>query len=77
MWNFVVADASMSDEMAYEITKAVLENNARMLSTHSAAKNTLAENIMNNNFIPLHPGAARYYKEIGVDIPAAIAPKAE
>jgi TRAP transporter TAXI family solute receptor len=74
MWNFVVADASMSEEMAYEITKAVLENNARMVSTHSAAKSSLAENILNNTFIPLHPGAARYYKEIGVDIPTAIAP---
>lgn len=77
MWNFVVADASMSDEIAYEITKAVLENNARMVSTHSAAKNTLAQNILNNTFIPLHPGAARYYEEIGVDIPAAIASVAE
>ncbi|UOA33586.1 hypothetical protein DSM110093_03415 (plasmid) [Sulfitobacter sp. DSM 110093] len=77
MWNFVVADASMSEELAYEITKAVLENNARMVSTHSAAKNTLAENILSNTFIPLHPGAARYYAQIGVDIPAAIAPVGE
>lgn len=77
MWNFVVADASMSEELAYEITKAVLENNARMVSTHSAAKNTLAENILNNTFVPLHPGAARYYEEIGVDIPTSIAPVTE
>lgn len=77
MWNFVVADASMSEDLAYEITKAVLENNARMVSTHAAAKNTLADNILNNTFIPLHPGAARYYEEIGVDVPAAIAPVVE
>lgn len=77
MWNFVVSDASMSDELAYEITKGVLENNARMVSTHSAAKSTLAENILSNTFIPLHPGAARYYEEIGVEIPAAIAPVGE
>ncbi|WP_163852328.1 TAXI family TRAP transporter solute-binding subunit [Pseudooceanicola aestuarii] len=77
MWNFVVADAGMSDDLAYEITKAVLESNARMVSTHSAARNTLAENILQNTFIPLHPGAARYYAEIGVEIPEAIAPAAE
>ena len=74
MWNFVVADASMSDEVAYEITKAVLEGNDRMVATHSAAKGTLAENILKDTFIPLHPGAARYYEEIGVEIPDAIAP---
>jgi TRAP transporter TAXI family solute receptor len=75
MWNIVVADASMSDEVAYDITKAVIEGNAAMVSTHSAAKDTIAENILRNTFIPLHPGAARYYEEIGFDIPAAIAPR--
>lgn len=75
MWNFVVVDASMSDAVAYEITKAVIEGNARMISTHAAAKDTIAENILRNTFIPLHPGAARYYEEIGFSIPAAIAPR--
>lgn len=68
MWNFMTVDASMSEELAYEITKAVLENNERMRATHSAAKDTLADNIINNTAIPLHPGAARYYQEIGVEI---------
>ncbi|MBR9822971.1 MAG: TAXI family TRAP transporter solute-binding subunit [Rhodobacteraceae bacterium] len=77
MWNFVVADASMPEDLAYEITKAVLENNDRMKATHAAAKDTLAENILKDTFIPLHPGAARYYAEIGVEIPTAIAPGAE
>ncbi|WP_081852160.1 TAXI family TRAP transporter solute-binding subunit [Pseudorhizobium marinum] len=77
MWNFVVADASMSDDLAYRITKAVLENKERMVSTHSAARDTVAENILKNTFIPLHPGAARYYQEQGVEIPAAIAPVTE
>lgn len=74
MWNFVVVDASMSDDVAYEITKAILESDERMVSTHSAAKDTVAENVLNNTFIPLHPGAARYYEEVGIEIPAAIAP---
>lgn len=45
-----------------------------MVSTHAAAKGTVAENILNNTFIPLHPGAARYYSEIEVEVPEAIAP---
>lgn len=74
MWNFVVASADLSDDVAYEITKAALENNARMVTTHSAARQTLAENILNNTVMPLHPGAARYYSEIGIDIPKAMMP---
>lgn len=77
MWNFIVADAALPDDVAYQVTKALLEGQARMVATHSAAKDTLAKNIVKNTFIPLHPGAARYYEEIGVDIPEAIAPDAE
>lgn len=73
MWNFVVADASLPEDVAYRVTRAVLENNERMKATHAAAKDTLAENILKDTFIPLHPGAARYYEEIGVAIPAEIA----
>lgn len=76
MWNFVVASADLPDDVAYEITKAVLENNERMVATHSAARQTLAENIVNNTVVPLHPGAVRYYEEIGIEIPEAIMPAA-
>lgn len=72
MWNFVVVDEGMSDDLAYEITKTILENQERLRSTHAAAADTLAENIEHNTFIPLHPGAVRYYEEIGVDIPEAL-----
>ena len=77
MWNFVAVDASMPDDIAYEITKAVFENHDRMVTVHATARDTLAENIANDTFVPLHPGAARYYKEIGTEIPAAIAPKGQ
>ena len=77
MWNFVVVDASMSDDVAYQVTKAILEGNERMVATHAAAKGTVAENILQDTFIPLHRGAAKYYQEVGVEIPAAIAPGSE
>ena len=75
MWNFVVADAGMSEQLAYEITKAVLENNEALKATHAAAKDTVAENISQNTFIPIHPGAAKYYREIGVEVPDALVGK--
>ncbi len=76
MWNFVVASADLPDDVAYEITRAVLENNERMVATHSAARQTLAENIVNNTVLPMHPGAVRYYEEIGIELPEAVMPPA-
>jgi uncharacterized protein len=72
MWNFAVAHADMPESLAYEITKAVLGNNERMMQIHSAAVATVPENWTNNNFVPFHPGALRYFEEIGIDIPAEL-----
>lgn len=37
MWNFAIANADMPEDLAYEITKLVMENNDRMLQIHAAA----------------------------------------
>lgn len=69
MWNFAIAHQDMPESLAYEITKLVMENNDRMLQIHAAAAATLPENVGNNSFLPFHPGAVRYFDEIGIDIP--------
>lgn len=69
LWNFAVAHKDMPESLAYEITKLVLENNERMVQIHAAAVATLAENWDTNSFLPFHPGAVRYYEEIGITIP--------
>jgi uncharacterized protein len=69
MWNFAIARADMPESLAYEITKLVMENNDRMLQIHAAAAATLPENVVNNGFLPFHPGAVRYFEEIGITIP--------
>lgn len=74
MWNFVVTNSDMSETLAYDIVKAVFKNHDRLVMTHAAAKDTLAKNILNNTVLPLHPGAVRYYREIGISIPKAILP---
>lgn len=70
MWNFVVANKDMPDELAYEITRSVLERNDAMIETHRAAVESLAENMVHNTILPLHPGAQRYYQEVGIDLPS-------
>lgn len=75
MWNFVIANKDMPDDLAYEIVKAVFENHDEMMATHASAAETLAENVAENDFLWLHPGAVRYYQEQGIDIPENALPE--
>ena len=38
----------------------------------SAASETLPKNVVKNTFMPFHPGAVRYYREIGISIPDSL-----
>ncbi|WP_404405660.1 TAXI family TRAP transporter solute-binding subunit [Pelagibacterium halotolerans] len=69
LWNFAVANQDMPESLAYEITKLVMENTESMVQIHSAARETLPENVDKNTFLPFHPGAVRYFEEIGIEIP--------
>jgi TRAP-type uncharacterized transport system substrate-binding protein len=40
----------------------------------SAASETLPKNVVKNTFMPFHPGALRYYREIGISIPDSLVP---
>ena len=58
----------MDDETAYKITKAVVEGKEALVKGHKAFADfepTKAGNPENLGGVPLHPGAAKYYKEKG------------
>ncbi len=69
LWNFVITSDELPESLAYEITKLVMENNDRMKQIHVTAAETIAANTDKNTFLPFHPGAVRYYEEIGITIP--------
>ena len=50
-----------------------LREPARLVKATSAASETLPQNVVKNTFLPFHPGAVRYYREIGISIPDALA----
>ena len=75
LFNFSIANKDMSDDLAYTITKTILENNAAMVRAHPAAKETVAANAIRNTFLPFHPGAVRYYKEKGIKLDPGALPK--
>jgi uncharacterized protein len=73
LYNFFIAHKDLPDDLVYEITKIVMENNPRMLQGHAAAKETLPQNADKNGFLTWHPGAVRYFKEKGIKLnPAAL-----
>ncbi len=63
----LVANASLSDDVAYQITKTLVENAAAMGEAHAAWKTFKPENAWKPELtgVPLHPGAERYYRERG------------
>lgn len=62
----LVATAEMDEELAYQLTKQLYENHDRVVAAHAVGKFITAENAVKGMPIELHPGAERYYKEIGV-----------
>ena len=61
-----IINAKVDEETAYQITKACWENIEQLYASHSMMKNMKAELVAAGLTVPLHPGAKRYWKEIGV-----------
>ena len=61
----LVASEDLSEDVVYEITKGLFENKAELEAGH-AKFGFLDPQIASVGTVPLHPGAEKYYKEIGV-----------
>src|SRR5919197_1095588 len=65
--NILVANAKMTDKVAYDIVKTFIEKRDELAAVHAEAKNITIENQSKKNSpIPWHPGAVKYYTEQGV-----------
>ncbi|MEZ9629471.1 TAXI family TRAP transporter solute-binding subunit [Vibrio breoganii] len=63
----MVTTSDVSDEVAYTVAKAVFENFDTFKRLHPAFSNLKKENMVKDGLsIPLHPGAEKYYKEVGL-----------
>jgi hypothetical protein len=62
-------DEDPPDDLVYKIVKAEFEHHQDLADAHPAAKETIPANVDRDTFLPLHPGAVRYYREIGIDVP--------
>ena len=68
--NFLGVNASVDDNHVYLLTKTMYENLPFLQAIHPATKVMAIENAMAGLPVPLHPGAAKYYKEMGMTIPS-------
>ncbi|AZN72123.1 TAXI family TRAP transporter solute-binding subunit [Georhizobium profundi] len=64
--NYLVTHEDVDEETVYQMTKLLYENLDRMASAHSAAAEIDIQNAVDENPVPLHPGAERYYREQGL-----------
>ncbi len=68
--NFLAVNASVDENHVYLLTKAIYENLPFLQAIHKATNAMDVSKAMGGLPLPLHPGAAKYYKEVGLEIPA-------
>ncbi len=63
VWNVLVVNKHMSNDMAYAMTKAAFEHMDQIRQVIGVTKFTTVENMDKLQGLPLHPGAAKYRQE--------------
>ena len=67
--NFLAVREDVDEESVYQITKTIYENLPFLNAIHAATSVMNIDAAIAGLPLPLHPGAARYYNEVGIDIP--------
>ena len=64
--NFLVTHEGVPTDTVYKMTKAMYEHLDQLVAAHAAAKAIKREDGPKNMPLPLHPGAEKYYREVGL-----------
>lgn len=73
--NFLAVNADVDEDAVYLITKTIYENLPFLNGIHAATKAMALDKAIGGLPAPLHPGAAKYYKEQGIEIPDSLMAK--
>ena len=73
--NFLAVNADVDEDAVYKITKTFYENLPFLNAIHKATKAMDITKAIAGLPMPLHPGAAKYYREVGVEIPDSLIAK--
>ncbi|PID62019.1 MAG: C4-dicarboxylate ABC transporter substrate-binding protein [Gammaproteobacteria bacterium] len=72
--NFLAVNADVDENHVYLLTKTIYENLPFLTAIHPATRAMSTDAALAGLPVPLHPGAARYYEEIGIEIPDHLKP---
>lgn len=64
--NLLVVRQDLSDDLVYQMTKSIHENQPTLVNAHKAAADIKLQDAYKGMTVPMHPGAEKYYKEKGV-----------
>ena len=64
--NMLVTQTGVSNDLAYQMTKALFDSLDTLTAAHAAAKDINLAGAITGMPIPLHPGAEKFYKEKGL-----------
>ena len=62
----LITSTDADEDLIYELTKAIYENRDQVTAKHAAGKAINPRNVVRDTGTEFHPGAIRYYKEIGI-----------
>lgn len=62
--NLLVASETMPEDLAYDLTRLLMERRGALATAHPAAERLDLRAAISTLPVPLHPGAARYYRSV-------------
>ncbi len=62
----LITSADADEELIYNITKTIYELREQITATHRAGKAINPKNVVRDTGVEFHPGAERFYREIGI-----------
>ncbi|MDR2443698.1 MAG: TAXI family TRAP transporter solute-binding subunit [Deltaproteobacteria bacterium] len=62
----LLTSVNLPEEAAYIITKSVFSNLEEFKELHPALSKLTAQSMLEGSTVPFHPGAERYFKEVGL-----------
>ena len=71
---FLAVRADIDEDAVYQITKTIYENLPFLAGIHPATSFMSLQRATGGLPMPLHPGALRYYEEVGLQIPERLRP---
>ena len=62
----LIASAAADEEFVYNVTKTLYEQRERVVEKHAAGRAINPNNVVRDTGTEFHPGAIRFYQEIGI-----------